>query len=91
MDAAKQLRVSPEVMYRGLGEETVILNLASGAYYGLNPVATRMWSLLADHGDVEKAVDQLTREYDVGRNRLEADLHTFLDQLLVRGLMEARC
>lgn len=91
MDAAKQLRVPPEVMYRGLGEETVILDLASGAYYGLNPVATRMWSLLADHGDVDQAVDQLTREYDVERNRLETDLHTFLDQLLVRGLMEPRC
>ena len=43
-----RLRVHKSVLSRELGGETVLLNLESGVYYGLDAVGTRAWNLLAE-------------------------------------------
>jgi hypothetical protein len=35
-------------MARTVGDETVILDLANGTYYGLDPVGARMWQLMSE-------------------------------------------
>jgi hypothetical protein len=38
--------VSAQVMARRVGNETVLLDLASGTYFGLDPVGARIWQLI---------------------------------------------
>ena len=84
-----RVRVAPDVMFRPVGEDGVLLNLNSGTYLGLNPVGTRMWSVLGSAGSIQAACDALLEEYDVEPAQLRADLEEFIDQLLDQKLVEA--
>lgn len=81
----QRVSLADRVVFRELGEESVLLHLATGRYFGLDPVATRMWSALVEAGTVEDAVARLAEEYDVGEGRLRRDLLE-----LVEGLAERR-
>jgi hypothetical protein len=82
-----QVEISPEALFQELEGETVLLNLQSERYYGLDDVGTRMWQLLAENGDVTAAFAQLLKEYDVDAARLEADLATLIGRLAEAGLL----
>ncbi len=81
--------IPPDVMARQVGDETVILHLGSGNYYGLDPVGARAWQMLADGRTPAQACEQLLAEYEVSRAQLEADLGTLLRDLLDNGLLTA--
>ena len=70
-----------------LGEETVILQLEDGVYYGLDPVGTRIWTLLQEPHVVRDIRDRILEEYEVEPERCECDLITLLDQLAERSLV----
>src|SRR5215217_6427095 len=82
-----QVVISPEALFQELEGETVLLNLESERYYGLDDVGTRMWQLLAENGDVGAAYTQLLQEYDVEAEQLEADLGTLIGRLAEAGLL----
>lgn len=83
----QRVSVADEVVFRELGEESVLLHLGTGRYFGLDPVATRMWSALAKAGTVEGAVATLAEEYDAGENRLRRDLLELVESLAERRLV----
>ena len=78
--------IREEVVFRELGGEAVLLNLKTGAYFGLDPVGTRVWQLLVEHGSVAQVMDLLLGEYDVDRERLEHDLLELCGELCATGL-----
>jgi hypothetical protein len=83
----QRVRVADGVAFRELGEESVLLQLGTGRYFGLDPVATRMWSVLAEAGTVEGAMAVLAEEYEVGRDRLRRDLAELVEELAQRRLV----
>ena len=82
-----KISVSEEVMFRELSGEAVLLNQESGKYYGLDEVGTRMWSLLAEHGQVDPAYRVLLDEYDVTGEQLREDFLNLVDELASYGLL----
>ena len=81
--------VPPEVMARQVGDETVILDLASGNYFGLDPVGARIWQLITE-GHMPAAIrDTLLAEYEVAPEDLERDLDRLLGELISQGLLSA--
>ena len=68
--------------------ESVILNIKSESYFGLDQVGTRMWTLLTTSDSIQSAFEKLLDEYDVSADRLRADLSELVDKLLARGLLE---
>ena len=68
--------------------EAAILNLASGAYHGLDPVGLVVWNLMASPIAVSQIVDTLIAQYEVERARCERDLLALLAQLDERGLIQ---
>ncbi len=71
-----------------VAEEVVVLNLASGVYYGLNPVGARVWSLIQQPRTFAEIRDQLLQEYEVESASLEADLRALLTELADQRLIE---
>ena len=61
-----KIGVPEDVLFNDVGGEAVLLNLETGQYYGLDEVGTRMWSLLAECGQVEAAcrglLDRIRRD-----------------------------
>ena len=62
---SKRVAVAPQVMFRQVGDEAVLLNLAQNTYLGLDPVGTRMWTLLTTLDSIEAAHAALLAEYEV--------------------------
>lgn len=70
-----------------MGHELAMMDLESGAYYVLAPVAAFIWSHLAAPTTPAALCDTLLQEYDVSRERCEADVLPFLRKLHAKGLV----
>jgi hypothetical protein len=77
----------PEVLFRELDGEAVILDLNSERYYGLDEVGTRIWQLLAEHGDVTTVRDAMLAEYEVDGETLSRDMADLIEKLAENGLV----
>ncbi len=82
-----QIKVSDDVVFRILGGEAVLLNLATGTYFGLNDVGTRMWQLMSEHGSSDKVIEVMLNEYRVEKKLLQSDLDKLVKDLLDYGLV----
>lgn len=82
------IRISDEVVFRDLAGEAVILNLATGTYFGLDDVGTRIWHLIAEHGSMKKVIEALMTEYEVEEGQLRMDLDNLIRQLMNKGLVK---
>jgi hypothetical protein len=83
-----RLRVPDHVVYRSFPGETVALNLNTGQYHGLNPIAERMIEVLTASDGVAEAGATLAEEYGQPQDRVEADLRELCADLLERDLIE---
>jgi len=68
--------------------EAAVLSLEDGVYYGLNPVATRIWHLFEESKRVSEIRDLLLKEFSVESDRLTRDLIELIEQLAKLGLVE---
>jgi hypothetical protein len=82
-----RVTVAPNVVFRVLGSEAVILHLDGGLYFGLDEVGTRIWQLL-ETGDLAGVAGALTREYDVAAAQAATDVIAFVGRLLDLGLVQ---
>jgi len=78
---------SDDQVSTALGDETVILGMGDGVYYGLDAVGTRLWALLATPRRVSQLVDTITGEFDVTTEQCERDVLALLDELAKRRLV----
>ena len=85
---AAQVVVPQHVVHRAFPTETVILNLETGRYHGLNPTAGRMLEVLDETGAVRDAIARLCDEFDLSANVVEPDLAELCNGLIERGLLE---
>ena len=76
------------MVHRAFAAETVVLNLKTGGYHGLNPVAGRMLEVLEETGSPREAVRRVVAEWDVGQAKVESDAASLCAELLERGLIE---
>jgi Coenzyme PQQ synthesis protein D (PqqD) len=86
LDAVAQ--VPEHVVHRSFEAETLLLNLETGQYHGLNETGGRMLELLeAAQGRVREAVEKLADEYQVAFSDIAPDLIAFCSDLETRGLL----
>jgi hypothetical protein len=60
--------VPTQVLVRPLDGESVLLNLETEKYFGLEAMATRMWELLTQLPNIEAAFETLSDEFEVYLN-----------------------
>ena len=84
------LAVPDDVIFRELDGEAIILNLATGIYFGLDEVGTRVWALATASGSLRHAVEVMAGEYDVDRQALERDVLELAGGLLEKGLIQVK-
>lgn len=82
-----RVKVPDGVLISQLQEESVILNLESERYYGLDDVGTRFLSILTSADSIETAYEQLRIEYNVDPEVLRADLLALVESLIDQGLL----
>jgi len=75
------------VLLRDLQGESVVLNLRTEKYFGLDEAGTRMWALLTDADSIQSAYERLVVEYDVDPGQLRADIERLIGELVGHGLL----
>ena len=79
--------VPKHVLVRHLDGESVLLNLETEKYFGLDATGTRMWELVTAAPSVDAAYTQLLEEFEVEPDLLRTHLTELLSRLLENGLL----
>ena len=83
-----RVRVPDDVLISNVQEESVILNLDSERYIGLDDVGTRFLSVLTTSDSIETAYKKLLSEYDVDSEALRHDLIALVERLIEQGIVQ---
>jgi hypothetical protein len=82
-------RAADAVHTRTFDGELVILDLAHGEYFALDPIGSRLWVALEQGRTIEQVAAEVVQEYDVSPETAAADLEALLEDLVRRGLLVA--
>jgi len=85
-----QVTIPPHVQFTRVEGDYVLMDIKTGVYLGLDPVASRIWQSLTEHGDLRLAAEELCRDYDVEPDRALADVEAWVTELSRRGLVLLR-
>lgn len=83
-----RIRLPEHVVHSSFETQTVLLNLQTGQYHGLNATGGRMLELLEETGDARQVASTLAEEYGVPWDQIAADVATLCAGLRDRGLLE---
>jgi hypothetical protein len=86
--ANAQASIPSHVVYRAFAAETVILNLETGKYHGLNATGGRMLELLDRCASVAEAVTKFAGDFGKQPVEVEQDVRAFCNRLFERGLID---
>jgi hypothetical protein len=81
------MKPNPNVVFKDLDGEAVLLDLSSGTYFGLNEVGTRVWQLAAADRDEAQIVAAIAAEYAADPTVIAADVAALLADLRTRRLI----
>jgi hypothetical protein len=70
-----------------LDEQTVLMSIDAGAYYGLEGTARSIWKKLETPTSFTELVDCLVQEYRVSRETCASDVQKFLAEIEREGLL----
>jgi hypothetical protein len=87
---ASRVTIPPDVLFRRLEDELVLLELTRGVYFGLDPIGTRIWQLLGEERTLRDVLAILVEEYDVEAGQGAEDVLDLVRQLQAQGLLELR-
>jgi coenzyme PQQ synthesis protein D (PqqD) len=80
--------VPAHVLIRRLDGESVLLNLESERYFGLDATDTRMWELATSQPSIALAFEKLHEEFEVEPEMLRDHLDHLLNRLVENGLLQ---
>lgn len=86
----QRFAVPPDVLINIVDGQSVLLNLRSERYFGLDEVGTAMWKVLTTSASLNAACDALLAEYDAEPERLRRDVCELAEKLVEHGLLEVR-
>ena len=84
----KRVEAPPHVLIRHLDGESVLLNLETERYFGLDATGTRMWEVVTAQPSTQRAFEELLEEYEVEPEALRKHLTELLSGLVENGLLQ---
>ena len=77
-----------DILHASVGsEETVMMSVTAGRYYGLNAVASRIWELLETPKTIAQLCAQICEEFEVDAQTCEAEVLKFVQDLIDNGVV----
>jgi hypothetical protein len=84
---AGKLRPNPDVVYRRLEDEVVLVHLGTNGIFALNSTGARLWQLIEQGHDEAEIRARLLQEFDVTPSRLNREVDSVLAELADEGLV----
>ncbi|MET1254979.1 PqqD family peptide modification chaperone [Aliikangiella maris] len=76
------IQKNEDVVDAQIDDGTVMLDVESGHYYGLDAIATHIWQIIEQPQSVRHICDKLQAEYDVAEQQCQSDVIRFLNDML---------
>ena len=83
-----RLKPNPDVAWRRVEREAVLVNLKTSRIYTLNPTGARLWELLGEGRDTADIESTLLGEFDVEAAELRREVDRLLGEMAEAGLVE---
>ena len=77
-----------DIVASDIDDEKVMMSVEKGQYFGLEPVGSRIWEMIAQPVRVSELIDVLLGRYDVDRETCEKDVLAFLEELNEAGILQ---
>jgi hypothetical protein len=85
---SRRVVIPPGVLVQELPGESVLLNLDTERYFGLDEMGTVIWRTLTRSDSIQAGYEILLAEYEVDREQLRQDVGEFVERLVEHGLLE---
>jgi hypothetical protein len=82
----RKFRQNADAVESSVGDETVLLHLTRGNYYGLDEMGTRVWTALKEGRTAREVCAELAQEFGVDEEIVQADGRNFLEDLTANDL-----
>jgi hypothetical protein len=80
-------QVSPDLIWRLLDDNAVVVSPGVGEVRVFNQVGTVIWQLLVEENSPGEIEDYLVTHYEVSHERAKSDLQLFINDLTDRGVL----
>ncbi len=81
-------RQDTNLMGGEMGNETVMMDMTSGDYLGLNEVGSSIWKIIAQPTSVADICAQLMAEYEVDKSTCQMATLTYLNDLRKENMLK---
>ena len=82
IEIGTRVKRNDEVVEAIIDGETVMMDIESGNYYGLDLVATRIWQIIESPLAIQDICSQLLAEYDVSEKQCQQDVIDFVSEMV---------
>ena len=82
------IRRSDALLSTSLGDDVVMMDVEQGVYYGLEPVAARIWTLTEEPLSVGSLCERLVTEYQISPAQCQQEVLAFLRELLNQHIVQ---
>jgi len=87
IDINTRLTKNRAIVSNKMDNETVMMSIENGEYYGINPIGSRIWELLDRPAAIADLCESLMEEYDVSAEDCRRDVAEFIGKLLDKDLI----
>ena len=81
---------SQELLASNIGDEVVMMSIENSAYYGLDPVGSKIWEMISEPMRVSDLCEQLMERFDVSAEQCQADVLKFLNEMYDEGMLQVK-
>lgn len=89
-DDVLRLECAPDVVWKEVGGDVVLVNLKTNRIYEMNRTGARLWTLLESGSSRSDAEAILAREFDVDVETVRAETDALIVQLVQQQLAVVR-
>jgi hypothetical protein len=75
------------ILSSALDDEIVMMDSSQGMYYNLDPIGSRIWTLLDTQQTLESLCTNLIEDYEIDQSTCLQETEAFLQSLAERGLI----
>lgn len=88
MDLQTTVVRNEEIIFSDMDDETVMMSMEKGEYYGINPVGRRIWELLETPVTVAGICEVLCDEYNVSPEQCFKEVLAFLARMSEKDIIK---
>ena len=87
--STQKLTIAPHIRHVRVEGDFVLMDLENGTYLGLDPVASQIWQSLDEHGDLQRAAEEVCQNFEVEFDHALADAEKWVAEMVSKGLLRS--